>query len=130
MVKPTNPPHPAVLHDVNAYKIPFPLVEVVWNDASSNSESWVSIKDIQPPEQVITVGWLVLDVPGVHGYVSIASSLSNEELHEEVVGNTMTIPRGMIVRQRIVAMREVKPKVVKPKGFAAAPPASPVRFAE
>lgn len=128
--KPLTPPHPTVAQDVNKYKIPYPLAEVIWDDAASNSESWVSIKDIQPPEQVITIGWVVKDVPsepGQRGYVTIASSLSNEELEEDVVGNTMTIPRGMIVSMRIVRAATLPPKKVKKKkskGVVKPPPVS------
>jgi len=59
--------------------------------------SWTSIKDIAAPEQVITRGWLVKETDKA---VSVAASVSNEDLHEEVVGNTMTIPVGMIVSRR------------------------------
>jgi len=83
------------------YRPPYPFVEIIWDDASSNSESWTSIKDIAAPEQVITRGWLVQDTDA---YVSIAASVSNEDLHEEVVGNTMTIPRGMIVSRRVLSL--------------------------
>lgn len=88
-----------------AYKPPYPLVEVVWDDAASNSETWVTTKDIQPPEQVITVGYLVKERKR---YVCVASSVPNEDCHEDQIGNTMTIPRGMIV-----TMREIKPTTVK-----------------
>lgn len=88
-----------------AYKPPYPLVEVIWDDAASNSETWVTTKDIQPPEQVITVGYLVKERKR---FVTIASSVANEAVHEEQIGNTMTIPRGMIV-----TMREIKPATVK-----------------
>lgn len=124
--KPLTPPHPTVAQDVNKYKIPYPLAEVIWDDAASNSESWVSIKELQPPEQVITIGWVVQDVPGPRGYVTIASSLSNEELEEDVVGNTMTIPRGMIVSYRVVRAATLPPKK-KRKAKSVAP--SEVRMA-
>jgi hypothetical protein len=114
--KPVNPPSPAKLRGVNAYKVPYKFVEIIWDDASSNSESWANIKDIAEPEQVISRGWLVKETgePGsIEGYVCVAASLSNEELAEEVVGNTMTVPRGMIVSMRELSVRTTKPK--KPK---------------
>lgn len=87
------------------YKPPYPLVEVIWDDAASNSETWVTTKDIQPPEQVITVGYLVKERKR---FVCVASSVPNEDCHEDQIGNTMTIPSGMIV-----SMREIRPGTVK-----------------
>jgi hypothetical protein len=87
------------------YKPPYPLVEVIWDDAASNSETWVTTKDIQPPEQVVTVGYLVKERKR---YVCVASSVPNEDCHEDQIGNTMTIPNGMIV-----TMREIKPGTVR-----------------
>lgn len=75
-------------------KIKFKSVEVIWNDASSNSETWVSVADISAPEQVNTCGWLVRDTPD---YITVASSVSADGRDDDIVGNTMTIPRGMIV---------------------------------
>lgn len=76
------------------YKPPYKSVEVIWNDAASNSATWVHVSEVQRPEQVNTRGWLVHDEPD---FITIASSVSNEDLEEDIVGNTMTIPRGMIV---------------------------------
>lgn len=89
------------------YKPPYPFVEIIWDDASSNSESWTSIKDIAAPEQVMTRGWLVKETDS---YVSVASSVPNEDLHEEIVGNTMTIPVGMIVSRRELSLSTRKVK--------------------
>lgn len=79
------------------YRPPFPFVEIVWDDAASNSESWTVIADIAGPEQVITRGWLVKQTDKA---VSVAASVANEDLHDEAVGNIMTIPIGMIVSRR------------------------------
>lgn len=87
------------------YKVPYPLVEIIWDDAASNSETWTTIKDAAPPEQVITVGYLVKERKR---YVCVASSVANEDCHEDQIGNTMTIPRGMIV-----SMREIKPATIR-----------------
>jgi len=90
------------------YRPPYKLVEIIWDDASSNSETWVAVKDITEPEQVITVGFLVKETDK---FVSVATSVSNEDLDEDVVGNTMTIPLGMIVSRRdIVAKTAIKKK--------------------
>lgn len=77
-----------------SYRPPYRFVEAIWDDAASNAETWVNLADIQRPERVITRGWLVKDDPE---FVCIASSVAADEEHEENVGNTMTIPRGMIV---------------------------------
>lgn len=79
------------------YVPPYPIVEIIWDDAASNSETWVDLKDISEPEQVITVGYLVKTTKRAY---TVANSVSNEEKHEESVGNTMTIPRGMVVSYR------------------------------
>lgn len=79
------------------YRPPYKFVEIVWDDAASNSDAWVHKDDIALPEQVITRGWLIKeDVRSV----AIASSVSNIEEFEDTVGNTMTIPIGMIVSRR------------------------------
>lgn len=76
------------------YKPPYKYVEAIWDDAASNSETWVSVDDIQKPERVVTRGWLVKECPT---FLSIASSVSATEDYEDTVGNTLTIPRGMVV---------------------------------
>lgn len=98
------------------YRPPYPFVEIVWDDASSNSESWTSINDISAPEQVITRGWLVKETDT---YVSVAASVANEELHEEVVGNTMTIPVGMVRSRRELNLSTKKVKQPVPEGTPA-----------
>lgn len=92
------------------YTPPYPFVEIVWDDAASNSETWVAIADITGPEQVITRGWLVKETAT---HVCIAGSVANEELDVDYVGNTMTIPLGMIVSRRELRLSTARPK--KPK---------------
>jgi hypothetical protein len=92
------------------YTPPYPFVEIIWDDAASNSATWVTADEITGPEQVITRGWLVKETDA---YVALASSVANEELHEETVGNTMTIPKGMIVSRRELKLSTLRPK--KPK---------------
>lgn len=90
-----------------SYEPPYKFVEIIWDDAASNAKTWVEIADIAVPAPVITRGWLVRDDPK---YVSVASSVANEELEKDAVGNTMTVPRGMIVtmRELKVTTRKVK----------------------
>lgn len=89
------------------WKIPYPLVEVIWNDAASNSESWVHLDDIIKPEQVNTTGFLVKET---NEYLTVAASVSNQEEFIETVGNTMTIPKGMIVSRREVKVTNASRK--------------------
>ncbi len=94
------------------YKPPYKYVEVVWEDATSNSESWVHINDIVAPERVVTRGWLVKETEKA---VTLASSVSLEEDFEETVGNTMTVPVGMIVSRRELRVSVVNNDKPKPK---------------
>jgi hypothetical protein len=87
------------------FKIPYPLVEVIWDDAASNSESWVHINDIVAPERVNTTGFLVKETDE---FLTIAASVSAVEDYIETVGNTMTIPKGMIVTRREVRLVNVR----------------------
>lgn len=95
------------------YAPPYKFVEIIWDDAASNSETWVQPKDVTAPEQVITRGWLIRDEPK---FVAVASSVSNEDLEEDHVGNTITIPRGMIESMRelrLTTARVKKPRIKK-----------------
>lgn len=90
-----------------AWKIPYPLVEVIWEDASSNSESWVHLDDIAQPEVVNTTGFLVKET---ESFLTVAASVSQEEKFIETVGNTMTIPKGMIKSRREVRLVNARSK--------------------
>lgn len=90
-----------------SFKIPYPLVEVIWDDAASNSESWVHIDEIVVPERVNTTGFLVKETDT---YLTIAASVSAVEDYIETVGNTMTIPKGMIVTRREVKLVNARSK--------------------
>ena len=92
------------------YKPPYKFVEIIWDDAASNSQTWVHVQDVAAPAPVITRGWVIRDEPK---FVALASSVSNEELEEDHVGNTMTIPRGMIVTMRELKLTTVKTKKEK-----------------
>lgn len=89
------------------YKPPYPYMEVVWDDASSNSESWVDIADVVEPERVITRGWLVKKTERA---ITLASSVALEEKYEDSVGNTMTVPLGMIISQREIRVSNASSK--------------------
>lgn len=93
-----------------SYEPPYKFVEIIWDDAASNSRTWVEIADVAAPAPVITRGWLVKDEPK---FVSVASSVAYEELEIDNVGNTMTVPRGMIVTMRELKVTTRKPKPVK-----------------
>lgn len=92
------------------YAPPYPFVEVIWNDAASNSETWVPIAEISGIEQVITRGWLVKET---EAFLAIAGSVSNENLEVDQVGNTISIPIGMIVSRRELRLSTLKPKKEK-----------------
>ncbi len=92
------------------YRPPYKFVEVVWDDAASNSESWVAVADVAELEQVITRGWLVKET---EKFVCIAGSVSNEEDHEEIVGNTLSMPLGMIVSRRELSLNTAKVRKAK-----------------
>lgn len=94
-----------------AYTPPYPFVEIIWDDAASNSETWVTTDDITGPEQVITRGWLVKEE---EKFIAVAASVANEAIENETVGNTMTIPKGMIVSRRELKLSTARPK--KPRG--------------
>lgn len=92
------------------YAPPYPFVEVIWDDAASNNSAWIEVSEVCGPEQVMTRGFLVKET---ESYVVVAGSVANEELDNEAVGNTMTIPKGMIVSRRELRLSTAKPK--KPK---------------
>jgi hypothetical protein len=87
--------------------IPYPIVEVIWDDAASTqSGAWVAISEIVPPERINSTGFMVKDCPT---YVSITSSVAAEG-ESETVTSTVTIPRGMIVSIREVKLTNARRK--------------------
>lgn len=80
-------------------KFPYDFLEIIWDDAVSNSESWTTVADILEPERVITRGWKVKETDAA---ITLASSIDYAEAEGETVGNTMTIPKGMIIQMRKV----------------------------
>jgi hypothetical protein len=90
------------------YRVPWPYVEVIWEDAVAHNESWVDIKNENvDTELVITRGWLVKEK---EGYVSIASSVAGEKSGEDQVGNVASIPRGMIKSMRNISVVKARAK--------------------
>lgn len=90
------------------FRIPYPIVEIIWNDAASNSESWVDLDDVAEPETVNTTGFLVKETDT---FVTVAASVSTMEDFIKTVGNTMTIPKGMIVSRREVRLTNARRKL-------------------
>jgi hypothetical protein len=97
----------------------YPFVEIVWDDAASNVNSWVSPQDLAKPERILSRGWLVREDDT---YVVVAASIVAEGTIEDDVSNTTCIPKGMIVdrselkfsRKRKNAAQGVVQKPVKP----------------
>ena len=83
-------------------------VEVIWDDATSHNESWVSKDEEVLPATVVTRGWLVADK---ETYVSLASSVSTDP-EDIMVGNVSTVPRGMIKSMRDLRVSTAKPTKV------------------
>lgn len=75
----------------------YPYMEIVWDDAASNSATWVDLENIAETERVMTRGWKVRET---ESSITLASSVSMQAEFHGNVGNTMTIPKGMVVTQR------------------------------
>jgi hypothetical protein len=72
----------------------YPFVEAVWDDAASHDETWIKPEELSGPERVVTRGWLVREDDKA---IYIAGSIAFEGTKDDTVGNTMMIPKGMIV---------------------------------
>lgn len=82
------------------------LVEVVWDDAVTADDTWVTLdgdEDLPVPERAYTVGYLLKDCPG---YVTVAQTWGLKKDGTEEVGNAWTIPKGMVIRMSILAEAE------------------------
>lgn len=86
----------------------FPLVQVLWTDAASNAATWTTVSDIVETIKVLSVGWAVKDT---EAYLTLASSMHVEE-EDGDVGNTMTIPRGMILSVKEIRVSNPRKKKV------------------
>lgn len=83
---------------------PYPLVEVVWDDAATES-GWQDPALALQDQHVTTVGFLVKETPK---YFLIASTFADAH-----VNATIQIPVGMIVSRRDVTLKS-KPAKRKP----------------
>lgn len=106
------------------YEVPYPMMEIVWDDASSHSETWVHLNTLEGAlEPVRTLGYLVKETRKAY---TIVGSVPNEDLVEDdlTVGNTMIIPKGMVVSARVVSLATVREvKSASPKKRKRAPKA-------
>ncbi len=100
---------------------PYSLVEVIWNDAASNPNTWVGLDEISGHEQVRSVGFLVKQTDD---FIALAGSVSNEDVDDETVGNTLSIPKGMVVSTRTIRQGTAAKKAKK-KSKKASKPAGP-----
>lgn len=77
-------------------KVPFPLIEIHWDDAATMVQGWEPAAEIRLDEQIcVTVGFLVKET---EQHLMIASTVDMD-------GNTngrFQIPRQMIRSQRVV----------------------------
>lgn len=74
----------------------YPFIEVIWDDAASNINEWVSPADLAKPERIISRGWLVREDAN---YVVVAASIVAAGSIEDDVSNVTCIPKGMIVER-------------------------------
>lgn len=79
-----------------------PLVEVVWDDAVTADDTWVSDMDELPePERAYTVGYLLKDEPS---HMVVAQTWGLKKDGTEEIGNAWAIPKGMIIRVEYLRM--------------------------
>jgi len=83
-------------------KAPFPVVEVIWEDAASDVQGWESEAEVSI-DIVMTIGFLIAESPAG---LLIASTACEEKTHN----SRMTIPRTMVKSMKYL---RGKPKVVK-----------------
>jgi hypothetical protein len=88
-------------------KAPFPVVEVVWEDAASDAQGWEVEVEVKI-DIVMTIGFLIAESPA--GLV-IASTACDERSHN----SRMTIPRTMV---KSIKYLRGKPKAVVPDASA------------
>ena len=77
-------------------KQPYPMVEVIWDDAAGHDDQWAQGEDFPvKPELVISVGFLVLKN---NKYIVIAQDIDADGKHN---GRTQ-IPRGMVKKMKVL----------------------------
>lgn len=77
----------------------FPLVEVVWDDASALKHGWTIKNDIPEPQLAISVGFLIREAPD---HIVIAQDTDGEGSHN---GRTQ-IPRGMVKKIKVLRKKD------------------------
>lgn len=72
---------------------------VWWKDAVADS-AWGKVKKIDKPHDILSVGWVVVDNKD---QITLAGSVGyNPAGKKEEVNNTITIPKGMVVKRKVV----------------------------
>jgi hypothetical protein len=85
----------------------YPFVEAIWDDAASHDDTWTRPQDLSGPERVITRGWLVREDDQA---IYIAGSIAYDGTPDDTVGNTMIIPKGMIVARTLLRLSRPRTK--------------------
>lgn len=79
-----------------ATKYPYPLVEVLWIDAETDGDGWLSPDEKTPvAPEVITVGFLVYDKDDI---IQIASTIAVDKSHN----SRIIIPKGMVKSMKVL----------------------------
>jgi hypothetical protein len=77
----------------------FPLVEVIWDDASTLAGTWKSKeefeKELLTPQLMLSYGFLIKETDD---YIVIAMDLDNEGGH----ASRSQIPKGMVKKMRVI----------------------------
>ena len=77
----------------------FKFVEVTWKDASF-SDGWEKLDDLCFPALCISRGWLVAEE---RDHIVLAMTIGEDD--DDEVGGTWAIPKGMIVKKRVMRVR-------------------------
>ena len=81
----------------------FKFVEVTWKDVCF-SDAWEDLDDLVSPAVCVTRGWLVAEE---RDHIVLAMTIGEED--DDEVGGTWAIPKGMIMKKRVMRMRYGKP---------------------
>lgn len=77
----------------------FPLVEVIWDDASTLAGTWKSKEEFEKepltPQLMLSIGFLIKETDD---YIVIAMDLDNEGGH----ASRSQIPKGMVKKMRVL----------------------------
>jgi len=76
---------------------PWPFVEVIWEDSSSNQASWTSEDELPDEAIIVSRGWLVKKTKRS---VKLAASMANwGDPKKWEFGEVVTIPHSAIIKQ-------------------------------